>query len=157
MLRIIGEQTGRNGQFPPVKGGCKGCGAIAKSLFQRYNCKKVVKSGEKRWSEMLLGEFEHSLDDKGRLFIPARLRDALGKHFYLCKGFDGCLMVYDEASWQRFTEKLNNLSMGLKKNRDLKRFFFSGASDVSCDKQGRVLLAASLRRYAGIDKRPGNG
>ena len=88
---------------------------------------------------MLLGEFEHSLDDKGRLFIPARLRDALGKHFYLCKGFDGCLMVYDEASWQRFTEKLNNLSMGLKKNRDLKRFFFSGASDVSCDKQGRVV------------------
>ena len=101
---------------------------------------------------MLLGEFEHSLDDKGRLFIPAKLRDALGKHFYLCKGFDGCLMVYDEASWQRFTEKLNNLSMGLKKNRDLKRFFFSGASDVSCDKQGRVLLASNLRRYAGIDK-----
>ncbi|MCI6223416.1 MAG: division/cell wall cluster transcriptional repressor MraZ [Selenomonadales bacterium] len=102
--------------------------------------------------KMLLGEYAHALDDKGRLFIPAKLREVLGKHFYLCKGFDGCLMVYDEEAWQRFADRLNALPMGQKKARDIKRFFFSGASDVSCDKQGRVLLAASLRRYASIDK-----
>ncbi|MBR4908495.1 MAG: division/cell wall cluster transcriptional repressor MraZ [Acidaminococcaceae bacterium] len=101
---------------------------------------------------MFLGEYRHSLDEKGRLFIPVKLREALGKTFFICKGFDHCLMIYDERQWQLFTEKLNALSMGQKMNRDIKRFFFSGADEFSCDKQGRVLLSASLREYAGITK-----
>lgn len=99
---------------------------------------------------MFLGEYKHSMDDKGRLFIPAKLREALGKHFYISKGFDRCLMIYDEAQWAQFSAKLNALSMGQAKNRDIKRFFFSGADELTCDRQGRVLLAASLRQYAGI-------
>ena len=97
----------------------------------------MEKSGEK-WGKgvkkMFLGEYRHSLDDKGRLFIPARLREALGKRFYISKGFDHCLMIYDEEQWNLFAEKLNALSMGQKKNRDIKRFFFSGADEFSCDK-----------------------
>ncbi|HBX75821.1 MAG: division/cell wall cluster transcriptional repressor MraZ [Acidaminococcaceae bacterium] len=101
---------------------------------------------------MFLGEYRHSLDDKGRLFIPAKLRESLGKRFYISKGFDHCLMIYDETQWKLFSEKLNALSMGQKKNRDIKRFFFSGADEFNCDKQGRVLLSASLREYAAISK-----
>lgn len=101
---------------------------------------------------MFLGEYKHSMDDKGRLFIPAKLREALGKHFYISKGFDRCLMIYDEAQWEQFSAKLNALSMGQAKNRDIKRFFFSGADELACDKQGRVLLSAALREYAGITK-----
>lgn len=99
---------------------------------------------------MFLGEYKHSMDDKGRLFIPAKLRESLGKHFYISKGFDRCLMIYDEAQWAQFSAKLNALSMGQAKNRDIKRFFFSGAGELTCDKQGRVLLASVLREYAGI-------
>ena len=115
----------------------------------------MVKSGEmwgKGVKKMFLGEYRHSLDDKGRLFIPAKLRDILGKRFYFFYGFDHCLMIYDEEQWKLFADKLNALSMGQKKNRDIKRFFFSGADEFSCDKQGRVLLSASLREYAGISK-----
>ena len=115
----------------------------------------MEKSGEK-WvkgvKKMFVGEYRHSLDDKGRLFIPAKLREALGKRFYISKGFDHCLMIYDETQWNLFSEKLNALSMGQKKNRDIKRFFFSGADEFTCDKQGRVLLSAVLRQYAGITK-----
>lgn len=99
---------------------------------------------------MFLGEYKHSMDDKGRLFIPAKLRESLGKHFYISKGFDRCLMIYDETQWAQFSAKLNALSMGQAKNRDIKRFFFSGADELTCDKQGRVLLASALRQYAGI-------
>ena len=115
----------------------------------------MVESGE-MWGKgvktMFLGEYRHSLDDKGRLFIPAKLRDVLGKRFFISKGFDHCLMIYDEEQWKLFSEKLNALSMGQKKNRDIKRFFFSGADEFTCDKQGRVLLSASLREYAEISK-----
>ena len=115
----------------------------------------MVKTGVK-WGKgvekMFLGEYQHSVDDKGRLFIPAKLREALGKTFYICKGFDGCLLIYDEEQWQQFAAKLNALPMAKKSARDAKRFFFAGASEGSCDKQGRVLVAASMRAYADIAK-----
>ena len=126
-----------------------------KLLQNIINACIMVESGEK-WvkgvKKMFLGEYRHSLDDKSRLFIPARLREALGKRFFISKGFDHCLMIYDEEQWNLFSDKLNALSMGQKKNRDIKRFFFSGADEFACDKQGRVLLGASLREYAGITK-----
>ncbi len=89
---------------------------------------------------MLMGEFQHAIDDKGRLFMPAKLRDSLGKVFYVCKGLDGCLFVYDKDHWKAFEEKLNSLPLAMKNARELKRFFFSGATEGVCDKQGRVLL-----------------
>jgi len=101
---------------------------------------------------MLMGEFEHSLDEKGRLFFPAKLREALGRHFYISKGLDGCLFVFEEAQWVTFEGKLNALPLARKGARDLKRFFFSGAMEGLCDKQGRVLLPQNLRAYAKIQK-----
>ena len=115
----------------------------------------MVKSGEmwgKGVKKMFLGEYRHSLDDKGRLFIPAKLRDILGKRFFISKGFDHCLMIYDEEQWKLFADKLNALSMGQKKNRDIKRFFFSGAIEVVPDKQGRIVISPTLREYAHFDK-----
>ena len=115
----------------------------------------MEESGEK-WvkgvKKMFLGEYRHSLDDKGRLFIPAKLREPLGKRFYICRGFDHCLMIYDEEQWKIFSDKLNALSMGQKKYREIKRIFFSGADEFACDKQGRVLLSSALREYANILK-----
>ena len=84
-------------------------------LQNKTNACIMVKSGEK-WGKgvkkMFLGEYRHSLDEKGRLFIPARLRESLGKRFYISKGFDHCLIIYDEEQWKVFSEKLNALSMG---------------------------------------------
>ena len=101
---------------------------------------------------MLMGEYQHTLDEKGRLFMPAKLREALGKVFYISKGLDGCLFVYDQEQWQLFENKLNALPMSKKEARDLRRYFFAGATEGSCDKQGRVMLPPLLRLHAGIAK-----
>ena len=94
---------------------------------------------------MLMGEFQHNLDAKGRLFMPVKLREALGTKFVLTKGLDGCLFVYDLEQWRLLEAKLNSLPMTRKGARDFNRFFF-------CDKQGRVLLPVNLREFAGLDK-----
>lgn len=101
---------------------------------------------------MLMGEYQHTIDDKGRLFMPARLREELGQHFYISKGLDGCLFVYDEEQWQQFEAKLNALPMSMKGARDFKRFFFSGATEGCCDKQGRISLPLNLREHAALAK-----
>ena len=96
------------------------------------------------------GEFRHSIDAKGRLFIPARLRDELGEHFTVTRGLDKCLAIYPEAEWNVLEERIRNLPMS--KARDLQRFFFSSAFDAELDSQGRILLPAGLRTYAGLTK-----
>ena len=101
---------------------------------------------------MLMGEFQHTVDEKGRLFMPAKLREDLGKEFYISKGLDGCLFVYDKEQWQLFEDKLNALPMSKKEARDLRCYFFAGATEGSCDKQGRVMLPPTLRQHAGISK-----
>ena len=101
---------------------------------------------------MLMGEYQHTIDAKGRLFMPAKLRDDLGGTFILCKGLDGCLFVYDKDEWHKLEVKLNALPMTNKNARTFARFFFSGAAEMECDKQGRVLLPANLRDFAGLDK-----
>lgn len=101
---------------------------------------------------MLTGEFNHSIDSKGRLIIPSKLRDSLGEHFVITKGMDGCLFLYPENEWEAFEEKLRTLPLTNKKARDFKRFFLGSAVDGEIDKQGRVLLSSSLRTYAGLDK-----
>lgn len=99
---------------------------------------------------MLIGEYSHSLDVKGRVNFPAKLREGLGNRFILTKGLDGCLFVYSEQEWLVLEDKIRTLPMS--KARNLQRFLFAGAVDVEPDKQGRVLIPANLREYAGLDK-----
>lgn len=96
------------------------------------------------------GEFRHSVDAKGRLFIPAKLRDKLGERFTVTRGLDKCLAIYPEAEWNTLEERIRALPMS--RARDLQRFFFSSAFDAELDSQGRILLPAGLRAYADLQK-----
>lgn len=96
------------------------------------------------------GEYQHSLDAKGRLFIPAKLREELGDSFVVTKGLDGCLFVYAQQEWEQLENRINDLPMS--KSRDLQRFFLSSAADVKPDKQGRILLPTPLRKHANLEK-----
>ncbi|XOQ43963.1 MAG: Transcriptional regulator MraZ [Clostridium sp.] len=99
---------------------------------------------------MLIGEFQHTIDSKGRVIVPARFREDLGDHFYVTKGLDGCLFVLSPKEWNRLQEKIS--AMPISKARGLQRFFFSGAVEAQPDRQGRILLPQSLRNYAGLVK-----
>lgn len=101
---------------------------------------------------MFLGEYQHSIDPKGRLIIPAKFRDYLGDQFVLAKGLDGCLFVYPLEGWHELEDKLRSLPLTQKDARAFARIFFSGASEAELDKQGRVLLPPTLRNYAHITK-----
>lgn len=99
---------------------------------------------------MFVGEYRHSIDSKGRLFIPVRLRDELGQSFMICKGFDRCLMLHPMSSWQLFAAKLEELTMVGQKN--IRRYFFSSAFEATADAQGRVIIPPVYRQFAGLDK-----
>ena len=101
---------------------------------------------------MLIGEYEHSLDVKGRLIMPAKLREDMGEKFIITKGLDGCLFGFSQAEWSNFEEKLKTLPLTNKNARDFVRFFLSGATECEMDKQGRFLVAGNLREYAEMDK-----
>jgi MraZ protein len=99
---------------------------------------------------MLIGEYQHNFDPKGRVIVPAKFREDLGDCFYVTKGLDGCLFVLSPAEWTRLQEKIG--SMPISKSRGLQRFFFSGAVEAVPDKQGRILIPQTLRVYAGLTK-----
>ena len=99
---------------------------------------------------MFLGEFEHSIDDKGRLTVPAKFRDELEGGVVITRGLDGCLWAYPRSEWDELAEKLHKLPTANKAARDFVRFIFSSASDSIPDRQGRVLIPQKLRDYAGI-------
>ena len=101
---------------------------------------------------MLIGEYEHSLDAKGRLIMPAKLRTYTGEKFIITKGLDGCLFVFSQIEWSNFESKLKELPLTNKNARDFVRFFLSGATECEIDKQGRFLLVNTLREYAEITK-----
>lgn len=101
---------------------------------------------------MLIGEYEHSLDAKGRVIMPAKLREDMGEKFILTKGLDGCLFGFSQKEWANFEEKLKTLPLTNKNARDFVRFFLSGATECEMDKQGRFLVASNLREYAEMDK-----
>lgn len=101
---------------------------------------------------MFMGQFQHSLDPKGRLIIPARFRELLGDTFILTKGLDRCLFVYPKDEWAVLEQKLKSLPFTQKDARAFIRFFFSGAVEIEMDKQGRILVPPQLREYAGIDR-----
>ena len=99
---------------------------------------------------MLIGQFEHTLDAKGRINFPAKFREDMGNRFILTKGLDNCIAVYSLEEWERWEKKLSALPDS--KSRQLKRFFFASATDVEPDKQGRIVLPSVLRDYAGLEK-----
>lgn len=101
---------------------------------------------------MLIGEYEHSLDVKGRLIMPAKLREDMGEKFIITKGLDGCLFGFSQNEWLSFEEKLKTLPLTNKNARDFVRFFLSGAIECEIDKQGRFLIASNLREYANMEK-----
>ncbi len=103
-------------------------------------------------SKNLRGKFYHSVDNKGRLIIPAKLRDGLGTDFVMSRGLETCICLYSEEEWDKFTERLNGLGNSKMSNRKLKRFFQSSAVDCSIDSQGRTVIPAELREDVGIDK-----
>lgn len=99
---------------------------------------------------MLIGEYQHNIDPKGRVIVPSKFREDLGERFYITKGLDGCLFVLSPAGWDKLQEKVG--TMPVSKARGLQRFFFSGAAEAEPDKQGRILIPQNLRDYAGLTK-----
>ena len=101
---------------------------------------------------MFMGEYNHSIDPKGRLIIPSKFREILGDEFVVTKGLDGCLFVFPNDEWQAFEEKLRALPMANKNARKFSRFFMAGATTCELDKQGRILLPSTLREFADLEK-----
>ncbi|MCR5501893.1 MAG: division/cell wall cluster transcriptional repressor MraZ [Lachnospiraceae bacterium] len=101
---------------------------------------------------MFMGEYNHTLDEKGRLIIPARFRESLGEECVVTKGMDGCLFVFDLDEWKQFEEKLRSLPMIDKDARQFVRFFLAGAAMVEVNRSGRIQLPETLLRYADIVK-----
>ncbi|MEG0614944.1 MAG: division/cell wall cluster transcriptional repressor MraZ [Oscillospiraceae bacterium] len=97
-----------------------------------------------------MGSFNHNIDVKGRMNFPTKLREILGDSFIVTKGLDECLFVYSKEEWAVLEEKIK--AIPLSKGRVLQRFFFSGASEIESDKQGRILIPQPLREYAGLEK-----
>ena len=101
---------------------------------------------------MFKGEYNHTIDEKGRLIIPAKFREELGNEFVVTRGLDGCLFGYNNSEWEVFEGKLRALPLTNKDARAFQRFMLAGAASVEIDKQGRILLPQVLRSFAGLDK-----
>lgn len=101
---------------------------------------------------MLIGEYHHNLDEKGRLIIPSKFREEIGEQFITTRGLDGCLFIYSMNEWEKIVSKLKSLPFTKKDARTFNRFFMSGATVCEFDKQGRINLPSSLISYAGIKK-----
>lgn len=102
---------------------------------------------------MLMGTFNHSLDEKNRLIIPAAFRKSLGQEFVMTKNPDHCLALYSHDEWKRLTEKLDSLpKISSEPARRLRRFYFGNSIALETDKQGRILVPEDLRTYAGLSK-----
>ena len=101
---------------------------------------------------MFIGEYHHSIDDKGRLIIPSKFREELGNNFIITRGIENCLFVYSMESWEKIVNKLETLPFTKKDARAFIRFFLSGASEAEFDKQGRINITSPLISYANITK-----
>ena len=101
---------------------------------------------------MFMGEYSHTIDTKGRLINPSKFREELGETFVVTKGLDGCLFVFSDEEWKAFEIKLKSLPLTNKNARQFARFFVAGATPCELDKQGRILLPATLREFAGLEK-----
>ena len=101
---------------------------------------------------MLSGEHDHSLDEKNRLTLPARLRDELGDRVVVTRGLDGCLYVYAAAEWAKLAERVGTLDPLSREARTMQRFFFASGMEAELDKQGRIVIPATLLESAGIGR-----
>ena len=101
---------------------------------------------------MFIGEYHHSIDEKGRIIIPSKFREELGDNFIITRGIEPCLFVYSNDNWNQICEKLNSLPFTKKDARNFNRFFMSGATGVEFDKQGRVNISTPLIQYAHLEK-----
>ena len=101
---------------------------------------------------MLMGEYHHNIDDKGRLTLPSKFREELGENFIITRGLDECLFVYSMDEWEKISKKLNSLPFTKKNARSFKRFIFSGATAAEFDKQGRINITSLLVSYADLKK-----
>ena len=101
---------------------------------------------------MFMGEYRHTVDPKGRLIVPSKFRELLGTEFVVTRGLDGCLFVYPMDSWTAYVDKLKKLPLTDKNARLFMRFLIAGANTCELDKQGRALIPAKLREYAGLAK-----
>lgn len=101
---------------------------------------------------MFFGEFEHALDAKGRLIIPAKFRELLGTSFVITRGMDGCIFGYPAERWATLQAQLDDLPLTRKDARAFVRFFYAAAAECELDKQGRVMIPATLRQYAKLEK-----
>ncbi|MFK8243816.1 MULTISPECIES: division/cell wall cluster transcriptional repressor MraZ [unclassified Facklamia] len=101
---------------------------------------------------MLIGEFQHNIDAKGRLTMPVKFRSDLGERFIVTRGLDGCLFGFPMSSWDIIQDKLKELPIAKKDARSFTRFFYSAATEVEFDKQGRINLPKTLIEFAKIDK-----
>lgn len=103
-------------------------------------------------SKGFMGEYNHTVDTKGRVIVPSKFREQLGDDFVVTRGLDHCLYVYAYPEWKAFEEKLQALPLTNTNARTLSRFFLAGATTCEVDKQGRILLPSVLRVFAKIDK-----
>ena len=112
----------------------------------------MVQSGEKWGIFMFMGEYHHSIDEKGRIIIPSKFRNELGESFVVTRGIENCLFVYSLPEWQKIVTKLKSLPFTKKDARNFTRFFLSGATTVEFDKQGRINISSPLASYANLEK-----
>ncbi len=101
---------------------------------------------------MFMGEYHHTIDEKGRIIIPSKFREELGEKFIITRGIENCLFVYSLESWKNITNKLESLPFTKKDARQFVRFFLSGATTAEFDKQGRVNITSPLITYANLQK-----
>lgn len=101
---------------------------------------------------MFMGEYNHSLDTKGRVIVPAKFRQNLGHDFVLTKGMDGCLFGYPNDQWKKLEKQLDQLPLTKKDARAFVRFFYASATETEIDKQGRINISSSLMNYANLEK-----
>src|SRR5690625_1146432 len=101
---------------------------------------------------MFMGEYQHNIDQKGRIIVPAKFRTGLGEQFVLTRGLDQCLFAYPMEEWRELEKKLKNLPLTKKDARSFTRFFFSGAVECELDKQGRINIPQTLRTYSQLEK-----
>ena len=101
---------------------------------------------------MFMGEYHHSIDEKGRLIIPSKFRNELGESFIVTRGIENCLFVYSLPEWEKIVTKLKTLPFTKKDARNFTRFFLSGATNVEFDKQGRINISSPLASYANLEK-----
>lgn len=120
-------------------------------VYNGYMWGKVVNQSPRSLA-MFIGEYSHTLDDKGRLAVPKKFRTALGKGAVVTRGLDNCLFLYTKAEWAKLADKLANLPFAQANTRAFARLMLAGAMDVEADKQGRIILPEYLRAFAGLTK-----